>query len=192
MEAAIPPILFLGGHGSTHAARAAVEQSLRTALPNGVEVFSVGGPVGLAADASAWWSDEPEADGWPALVALLDSTADSLGLAARPIVVVGFSQGGAAALAWASTPGRRQTMAAVVCVAGFLPGSTVPVASGGAPAVVVVMPEDDELVDPFLGAVAVRALSKAGFPVTRLDVAGGHEWTPTIASAVARWLAELH
>ena len=192
MEGAIPPILFLGGHGSTHAARAAVEQSLRTALPNGVEVFSVGGPVGLAAGASAWWSDEPEADGWPALVALLDSTADSLGLAARSIVVVGFSQGGAAALAWASTPGRRQTLAAVVCVAGFLPGSTVPVASGGSPPVVVVIPEDDELVDPFLGGVAVRALSKAGFLVTRLDVAGGHEWTPTIASAVARWLAKLH
>lgn len=191
MEAAIPPVVFLGGHGSTAAARAAVESSLRHALP-GVAVRSLGGPVALGDGASAWWSDELEADAWPALVALLDSAVGALGLADTPIVVAGFSQGGAAALAWASAPGRRQPLAAVVCVAGFLPGAVGAGAPVLAPPVLVVIPEVDEVVDPFLGGVAARALAKAGFAVTPLEVEGGHEWTPLISAAVAGWLAEPH
>ena len=187
------PILLLGGHGSTAAARAAVEGALRKALGPAVVLHSIGGPVDVLGGL-AWWDGELSESDWPALVALLDGTATALGLGDTAIVVAGFSQGGAAALAWAAASARAQPLAGVVCVAGFLPACVAAALAAGAallPPALVVITEDDEVVDPFLGGIAARTLRRAGAVVADVAVGAGHEWTAAATSAVVDWLATV-
>ena len=186
-------ILLLGGHGSTAAARAAVEGALQDALGPAVVVHSIGGPVDVPGGV-AWWEGELSKSDWPALVTLLDATAAALGLGDAPVVVAGFSQGGAAALAWAAASARAQPLAGVVCVAGFLPGCVALTLAADAallPPVLVVITEDDEVVDPFLGGIAARTLRRAGAVVADVAVEAGHAWTPAATAVVVDWLGSL-
>ena len=195
------PILLLGGHGSTAAARRAVEGTLRLALGPAAELHSIGGPVEVAGEGPgglAWWDGDLAEDDWPVLVALLDAAAADLGIGDRPIVVAGFSQGGAAALAWAAAPWRTQPLAGVACVAGFLPGcvasalSSAPTADPPVlPPALIVITEDDEVVDPFLGGMAARTFRRAGAVVTDVEVDAGHEWTADATAALVDWLAAI-
>jgi predicted esterase len=186
-------ILLLGGHGSTPSSRAALEDVLRQAVGPEVVVHSAAGPVDVG-DGTAWWDGELAEEDWPALASQLDDLASARGFVGRSLVVAGFSQGGAAALAWAASGSRRQPLAGVVCVAGFLPGCVAAALRPGAPvllAALVVITAEDDVVDPFLGAVAARMLSRAGADVTVAEVDAGHEWTPAATAAVVEWLAKL-
>ena len=213
-EPAWVTLLLLGGHGSTEAARATVERSVRAHVgPVGsVRVVSWGGPEAVSSGGTAWWADgipvdgaadaddssggdaggELSADSWRALVAGLDArfaaAALENGLGSRPLVVAGFSQGGAAALAWACAPERATAIAGVVSVAGFLPSCVTPIA---APPTLIIVTEDDEVVDPFLGRRAARLLRNAGTDVTVCPVDAGHEWTDAASAALAAWLPRL-
>ena len=184
------PILLLGGHGSTASARAAVESAMRTAMGPEAVLHSVGGTVDVPGG-QTWWAGDLSASDWPALVVLLDGAAAAFGLGDTAIVVAGFSQGGAAALAWAASSTREQPLAGVVCVAGFLPGCVAAALAANAPGLppaLMVITEDDEVVDPFLGGIAARTLRRAGAVVADVAVAAGHEWTPAVTTAVVGWL----
>lgn len=187
------PILLLGGHGSTPAARASVERGLRSVLGPEAVLHSIGGPIEVPGGV-AWWEGELSEDDWPALAALLDAAAADLGLAERVVVAAGFSQGGAAALAWAAAPTRSQPLNGVACVAGFLPGCVAAALAAEAPVLppaLIVITEDDEVVDPFLGGMAARTFRRAGAAVTQVEVEAGHEWTTDATAAVVDWLSVL-
>ena len=187
------PILLLGGHGSTASARAAVQEAMRAAMGPDAVLHSVGGTVDVPGGV-AWWEGDLSASDWPALVVLLDGAAAAFGLGDTAIVVAGFSQGGAAALAWAAASARAQPLAGVVCVAGFLPACIATALAADAPVlppVLVVITEDDEVVDPFLGGIAARTLRRAGAVVADVAVEAGHEWTPAVTTAVVDWLPTL-
>ena len=187
------PILLLGGHGSTASARAAVEGALRAAMGPDAVLHSVGGTVDVPGGV-AWWEGDLSASDWPALVVVLDGAAAALGLGDTAIVVAGFSQGGAAALAWAAASARAQPLAGVACVAGFLPACIATALAADAavlPPVLVVITEDDEVVDPFLGGIAARTLRRAGAVVADVTVEAGHAWTPAATAVVVDWLGSL-
>ncbi len=187
------PILLLGGHGSTASARAVVEGALRAAMGPDAVLHSVGGTVDVPGGV-AWWEGDLSESGWPALVSMLDAAAAGFELGGSAIVVAGFSQGGAAALAWAAASTREQPLAGVVCVAGFLPGCVAAALAADAPELppaLMVITEDDEVVDPFLGGIAARTLRRAGAVVADVAVAAGHEWTPAVTTTVVGWVATL-
>ena len=187
------PILLLGGHGSTAAARAAVKGQLEDALGPDAMLHSVGGPVDVPGGV-AWWEGDLSESDWPALVTMLDGAAAGFELGGSAIVVAGFSQGGAAALAWAAASTREQPLAGVVCVAGFLPGcvaAALATDAPGLPPTLIVITEDDTVVDPFLGGVAARTFRRAGAAITDVRVDAGHEWTSEVTAVVVEWLATL-
>jgi predicted esterase len=186
-HSAVRRIAFLHGHNGRPDAYDLGE--FATELGS-TDIRRLTGPV-IASAGFSWWADALGQTPDAAAVAVLERTVgDQLGLAFddTPTVFVGFSQGGAAALALALL-GTRTTVAAVVCVAGFLPVD-VPTGVGAvadpeaSPRIVFVHPADDEVVDVFLAERAARLLAKAGYDTELLEIDGGHAWTTEAAHTV--------
>lgn len=111
----------------------------------------------------------------------------------RPVAVVGFSQGGALALALGLAGARPD---AVVSVCGFLPEVDDPDFASRLglgpddPRVLVVGTDDDEIVPSFMSVDAAAVLAAGGRSVTTAIVPGGHEVGPDVALRVREWLTE--
>lgn len=179
-------LVALHGHGDEPAE---ARRWARRIAPRSWEVVAPGAPRD-AEGVRSWFStgargaDPAELD---AAVARVHDVAVRVRAGGRPVVVVGFSQGGAVALEVAA---RAEQVDAVAAVCAFLPelddesGRTF----AGTSPLLVVGAEQDEHVPPFLAQDAAAVFSARGRPVELDLIDGGHEMGPTAVSAVSDWL----
>ncbi len=110
-----------------------------------------------------------------------------------PLVLVGFSQGGALALAVAHGPAGAATSAliGVCCCGGFLlgPDDATYDWEGEPTPTLLVHGADDDVVDPQQARAGARALERRGIPVEHLEVATGHQVDAVLLAPVVAWLA---
>lgn len=169
-----------------------VAEALREALP-GMTVRLGTGPVIRNTGLRAWWEEGHEK--YPGAAEALAWLEPHLGDA--PVVVAGFSQGGAMALAcgFAGPDGRpiRPNVVAVVCVAGFLPdglGDGAHIGPNSAP-LFLAHGSTDEVVDVF-HAESLDRLARRHAVVCDLTLHdGGHEWPGSVTAELSKWLARL-
>jgi predicted esterase len=163
-------VLLLHGHAGSPEAMAPVADALASGLR--ARVLVPRGP--LAVDGGfAWWDDGAEGPD-AALVQALREAVQGAG----EVIIAGFSQGGALALALPF--GDR-----LACVSGFMPGE----APGHRPSVLIAHGHADEAVDPMYGRMAARRCRAAGCAVVEHWHDGGHEWLPSVTDALRAWLA---
>ena len=110
-----------------------------------------------------------------------------------PLVLVGFSQGGALALAVAHGPVGPATdaLTGVCCCGGFLlsPDDATYDWEGEPTPTLLVHGADDDVVDPQQARAGARALERRGIPVEHCEVATGHQVDATLLAPVVAWLA---
>lgn len=187
-------LVALHGHGDDPASARAWGRRI---APQGWEVVAPGAPVD-GAGARSWFATGPRgvvADDLGRSLARVAHLVDSVRSSGRRIVVAGFSQGAALALALARDPALAQPDA-VVAVCGFLAegegiaeGAVADaVVAGGRPPVLVVGASRDEVVPAFLGEDAAAVLSAEGLEVTTATVDAGHEVDHAAEVEVRRWL----
>ena len=113
----------------------------------------------------------------------------------RPVVVVGFSQGGAMALALATSGVQPD---AVVSICGFLADvddddwidqlTAVPGSGPHRPPTLVLSGSQDDAVPAFLGQDAAAVLTGHDRAVTSVVVDGGHEVTAEMSDRARAWI----
>ncbi len=150
------------------------------------------GPIWFPVDA-----DGPVESELAASVAAVDGVAlellDELGLTPDALVTVGFSQGGALALATLLDPSVAAPPSAVGVLAGYLPHRTADLEidrAGGHP-ILLAHGRHDEMVDPIRGRAAAKALGRGGALVTWVDVDGGHRLRAPLVEPLVHWLGAL-
>jgi len=192
-----PPatLILLHGHDDDPALALEVARAMAGTAWN---VVVPAGPVRTGNDRRAWWRSDD--DGAPVEADLAESVAivdDAIRVHAgtTPVVLGGFSQGGALALSLAL---RRDPAAELAdALAGaFAIGSWLPDLAGLEPdleraaarplPVLVGHGVDDEAVPLLLGRGAARLLDRGGVPVTYVALDTGHELSP-FTDAVHRW-----
>ena len=194
-------VVFLHGHGDRP------DEYVRSAaqfLPAGAELVVPAGPVAVGDGTLAWFAPDP--DGGPdpaqltaaldAVSTIVDSACATFGTTPERVVVGGFSQGGAVALAWALRAGslgrgRTPRVAGVFCVAGWLPdadGLDLDLAHAVDTPFLVAHGDDDEMVPLPMGRSVVRVLERSDWSVTFAGGEHGHELAP-FADALRHWLA---
>lgn len=192
-----PPatLILLHGHDDDPDAAVPLARSMAGVAWN---VVVPHGPVATGDGRRAWWRSDD--DGAPVDADVAEAVAIVDDVVRRhagvtPVVLGGFSQGGALALVLAlraSTPGDLDD-----AVAGaFAVGAWLPDLVGLEPdlartaeqrlPVLVGHGEDDEAVPLMLGRSAARLLDRAGVPVTYVQLEVGHELAPFVHS-VAPW-----
>ena len=157
-------------------------------------------PPILTDEGPAWFTvgdDGPDAEQLGASVLALAATfadlLDRFGLGPETLVLGGFSQGGAMALATAVDPTVTSRPGAVASLAAYLPhrhDDQDPTLLAGRP-VLVAHGADDEVVDALLGRSAAKALHHAGAVVTWSEVDAGHTVVGPLAATLGRWLSAL-
>jgi predicted esterase len=110
------------------------------------------------------------------------------------LVLAGFSQGGALALATLLDPATVRPPSAVGVLAGYLPtrreGAIDLDRATGLP-LLVAHGEDDALIEPLRGRSAARALQRSGASVSWIPTEGGHRFDGPLLDALGGWLAAL-
>lgn len=153
-------------------------------------------------DRGPYWYDVDENGPDPialaAAIASVDAFCVSLltehGLGAQSLVVAGFSQGGALALAHLLDPSSTISPRAVAALSSYLPSRDehlIDITRASDHPVLLAHGEDDELVEPIRGRSAAKALHRAGALVTWSEVSGGHRFETPIVDEFARWLAAV-
>lgn len=149
------------------------------------------GPVTLADGRPAWFADGGEDDAERLLRHLrsvLEVAGRATGLPPDRAVVLGFSQGAAAAMALVAAEGMP-TVAAVIGIAAWLPTlDGVAWSPRPGPEVLLVHGTDDEVVPTPMGRSAARFLERSGLDVTWHELDGGHAVTDAALDAVSAWL----
>ena len=175
-------LVLLHGFDGASANLLGVADAVRHQVPS-ISVRLLTGPVRLPSGRFAWWNDGDERYGTPR--AALGWLTSRLG--PGPVVVAGFSQGGALALAaaFAQIPSVR----GVGCVGGFLPDDT-PVGATSAQ-LFVAHGEADDAVDVFHAQSLARQAKRAGLNHELFIHDGGHLWTDEVTAAFAPWLDVL-
>lgn len=188
-------LVYLHGHAS---ASEYVHSSFREHRDDGWCRVCPVGP--LDADGGrAWFTTGPRGADAASLDAAVDlvttvvrSAATELDLSLDDVVLGGFSQGAATALATAARLG--DTLGGLLLQAGFVPevvGDDIPLASIAARSVLVQHPDDDEVVPPSMGRDLAALLKDAGrasdVELELFD--GGHRVSDEMADAALRWLA---
>jgi predicted esterase len=182
-----PLLVVLHGHDSTPTDAEALAQQIdpdrrfRHVAPEG--------PLAVPGGGRAWFSDQPGtlAKSRATLAAVFTELA-----ASAPVVVVGYSQGGAAALATLSSPDGPR-VGAVACVSGYLgeePGLDHDLGRLVGTSVLVQHGLHDDVVPDFLARDLVTALEAAGVDVVAEWFDMGHERTAESRAALAAWLAD--
>lgn len=183
-------LVALHGHGDDPATARAWGRGI---APPGWEVVAPGAPRDDAGVRS-WFPTGPRGVDPPDLAAAVSRVADVVERVrsdGRPVVVVGFSQGGAVALSLA----RRGTRAdGIIAICTFLPevddaGGAAP-GSTESPPVIVIGADGDEDVPAFLGEDAAACLRDAGLTVESVTMAGGHAVSATVQARAAAWLVD--
>ena len=131
------------------------------------------------------------ATGLGALAATIAGVADEAGVDPAHVVVLGYSQGAAAALALAFAVGGLRAGAAVVGIAGWLadlPGLRWDLARRHTRELLV-HGSDDDVVPVVAGRSAARALRRHDVDVTFVERPGGHALTTDLLEPVRTWLA---
>ncbi len=133
----------------------------------------------LAQGLPTWWSDDSDGPS--------DDDVDHVVLPDGPVVLGGFSQGAAMALAVAA---RRPEVVGLVLVAGFLVEPPADWQHSKRPLTLCMHSDDDEIVDPFLGARLARWIHQSGCEVSENHYDGGHQWTSEVDRRVIEWVNE--
>ncbi|MEI7622064.1 MAG: hypothetical protein WCJ88_00760 [Actinomycetes bacterium] len=129
-----------------------------------------------------------------AIDALCTSLLAETGLTENDLVVAGFSQGGALALAHLIDPTSVVRPSAVGVLAGYLPSRDdhlIDLSRSATRPVLFAHGEDDELVEPIRGRSASKAVHRAGGIVTWAEVSGGHQFGQPLTTVLAAWLEGL-
>lgn len=129
-----------------------------------------------------------------AIDALCTSVLDETGLTEDDLVVAGFSQGGALALAHLIDPTSSVHPGAVAVLAGYLPSRDddfIDLSRSAGRPVLFAHGEDDELIEPIRGRSASKAVHRAGGAVTWAEVEGGHRFERPLTEVLAAWLDGL-
>jgi len=166
--------------------------------PNGQWLVVVVEPHN-SSDRGPFWYDVDEngpdpvalTDALAAVDTQLEALLSELGLTENGLVVAGFSQGGAIALAHLVDPNSRIRPAAVATLSGYLPtrdATLIDLSRSVDRFVLFAHGEDDELVEPVRGRSAAKALHRAGSTVTWNEVAGGHRFDSPLTDALKLWL----
>lgn len=184
-------LVVLHGHGDDPAEL--LDRLAPLDLGSHVTLVAPTGPVTLADGRPAWFDDGSEADTTRLLAHLrdaLDEAGRTTGLPSEEAVVLGYSQGAAAALTLAAADAAPR-VAAVAGIAGWLPtldGLTwTPRPDVD---VLLVHGVDDEVVPLPLGRSAARFLERGGVAVTWCELDADHAVGPDALELVAAWLAE--
>ena len=182
-----PLLVVLHGHDST--AEAATELA-RELDPDGrFHHVAPQGSTRTTTGGYEWFSPEPGT--LAAAQAVLGPLLAELS-ATGPVTVVGYSQGGAAALATLTSP-DGPTVMAVACVSGYLgeePGLDHDLARLAGTPVLIQHGRHDEVVPDFLAADLVAALEAAGIAVRAQWFDMGHERTADSLAALRDWVAD--
>lgn len=150
-----------------------------------------GGPRWYEVDDDGPRIDELD-DSRRAVLAVADEQLAATGLDADRLVVAGFSQGGALALATAVHAHDGATPQAVAVLAGYLADHPdVDLDRSRDRCVLVAHGEDDPVVDPVRGRSAARALARHGALVTWRSASGGHRLAPPLLDPLTVWLRAL-
>lgn len=151
----------------------------------------------------AWFADGPRGADPVSLesaivdvCAVIDAAVGELGLDRSAVVLGGFSQGAATALAVAARLGAQGgvRLGGLLVQAGFVPeaiGHEVEVSATAARSVLVQHPVDDDVVPSFMGedlSASLGAASGVGEVELQL-LPGGHAVSPQMVEASAAWLA---
>lgn len=192
-----PPatLILLHGHDDDPAATADLARAMAGTAWN---VATPAGPVATGDDRRAWWRSDD--DGAPVDADVDDAVAIVDDLVRRhagvtPVVLGGFSQGGALALALAlraRPPADIDgALAGAFAIGAWLPdlvGLEPDVAGAAARPLPILIGHgaDDEAVPLMLGRSAARLLDRSGVPVTYVQLDVGHELAP-FATAVGEW-----
>lgn len=188
-------LVYLHGHGS---GPSNVHSLLRERAADGWLRVCPAGPVAVGAGA-AWFTDGPRgadpASLWSAarLVAgVATEVAGAAGVGLDRVVVGGFSQGAATALAAATVP-ELAGLGGLLLDAAFVPepaGDDFPLDAVSAGAVLLQQPTDDDVVPPFMAKDLADALGAApGVGAVELAfVAGGHVVGDEMATGAIEWL----
>jgi phospholipase/carboxylesterase len=198
-----PPatLILLHGHDDDPAAAAEPARAMAGVAWN---VVVPHGPVATGGGRRAWWRNDDDGAPVDADVAEAVTVVDDLVrkyAGVVPVVLGGFSQGGALALALALRAAPPADVDAALggafAIGSWLPDlvgleTDVTRAAERPLPVLIGHGEDDEAVPLILGRSAARLLARSGVPVTFVPLEVGHELTPFIgpvsdwAVAVAR------
>lgn len=159
-------------------------------------------PIHGSDDAPHWFEvdgngpNEHELDA--AVVAVRDACRElavTHGVPVASLVLAGFSQGGALALATALDPSVTERPAAVAVLAGYLPSraddARIDLTRTTGVPVLVAHGSDDEVVAPLRGRATAKALQRSGALVSWVEVDGGHRFAGALLAPLRDWLAAL-
>ena len=153
-------------------------------------------------DAGPYWyevtdrgPDDDQVDAAVAhVLAACASIATANGIPVSSLVLAGFSQGGALALATVLDPSAVEVPGAIAVLAGYLPPRTDDALdlgrAAGRPALLA-HGADDEVVATVRGRSAARALQRAGALVSWAEVDAGHRFAGPLLEPLREWLAAL-
>lgn len=156
----------------------------------------------LGNDMGPYWYD---VDGGGPVTAELDAAVSAVrhelaalavdhGIEQDDIVLAGFSQGGALALAVLCDPGAGPPPAAVAVLAGYLPSrpdGTIDLERAAGRPVLLTHGADDEMVEAIRGRSAAKALQRAGARVAWFPAEGGHRFDGPLLDGLRDWLDAL-
>jgi predicted esterase len=186
--------VVLHGHASTVLAAAELAADLD---PDGrYHHAAPEGPLELDDGTRAWFSDERGslAAGRSTVRALLEGLVDDTGL---EVVVVGYSQGAAVALAALTDPwrGRLEGLAGLAVLSGFLGdahGLEQDLSLLAGVPVLIEHGRGDDVVPDFFATDLATSLEQAGAAVRTAWFDMGHERTAASLDAARSWLRGLH
>ncbi|CAM8643023.1 COG0400 Predicted esterase [Acidimicrobiia bacterium] len=127
-----------------------------------------------------------------ALSDCVSQTLEETGIGSDRLVIAGFSQGGALALASLLVPSFQPMPNAVAVLAGYLADhDDINLATAIDRPVLIAHGRDDETVDTIRGRSAAKALDRSGAIVSWSEVDGGHRFGPDLLAPFRLWLDEL-
>lgn len=163
-------------HGYDSSAFAVASLAAELTVLNDCDVDCPQGPLAVAGGDFCWWADD---DGITAARSELIERVDLVNA-----VLVGFSQGGALAIATAVHP--DSPVRGVVCASGFLaPGFEL--RRNMAP-LLLLHGDDDDVVDCIYSETIERSASKLGIDVVRQTYSGKHDLPPDAADRITAWI----
>ncbi len=189
-------VVLLHGHGDDPDSVRSVGSAV---APAGWRVSVPHGPAITTGSRRAWWRSD--VDGAPVAgdvddaIAVVDDVLAGLA-GAGPVVLGGFSQGGALALALAvSDRAPTSPLAGAFAVGAWLPDlvavpTDLAAAAAHAMPVLIAHGTDDDDVPLLLGRSAARLLDRHDVPVTFVSLDVGHDLSAFTAT-VTDWLAAV-
>lgn len=184
-------LIVLHGHGGSSSAAAELARAID---PTGARHHLVpDAPWLLDADSRSWFEAPADhATAGRVVAMLVRGLVEDGGMDPRDIAVVGWSQGGAAALAGLAVTGAPKVGALVLCSAFLADGSLEYDfdALDGVP-VLIQHGRDDDVVPVWFADDLATLLRSSGVEVTDQRFAVGHERGPDADADVAAWLTDV-